>query len=134
MMRRHMKKDRLVRIASISLAVLLMASMFGVFAGRTGPTMLACAPAAQTPAAAAAAPIATINQYCVGWHSDRAKTGGVSFEGLKPENIGERAEVFEKAVRKLRGRVMPPPGAKQPEAKEIDALVGWLETSLDRAA
>ena len=31
--------------------------------------------------------------------------------GITPESIGQHADVFEKAVRKLRGRVMPPPGA-----------------------
>ena len=39
--------------------------------------------------------------------------------------------IWEKAVRKLRGRLMPPPGAKQPEQKEIDSLMGYLETKLD---
>ena len=42
--------------------------------------------------------------------------------------------MFEKAVRKLRGRVMPPPGARQPDAASVDSLVAWLEDSLDRAA
>ena len=42
--------------------------------------------------------------------------------------------MFEKAVRKMRGRVMPPPGARQPPPAAIDSLIGWLETSLDRAA
>src|SRR6185369_6630455 len=71
--------------------------------------------------------------YCVGCHNDRAKIGGVSFEGLGADTIGARGEVFEKAVRKLRGRVMPPPGARQPDGAAVDSLVGWLETSLDRA-
>lgn len=92
------------------------------------------ATATQAPTSAAAAQLATINEYCVGCHNDKAKTAGVSFEGLKPENIGQRAEVFEKAVRKLHGRVMPPPGAKQPDAKSIDALAFWIEDSLDKAA
>jgi Protein of unknown function (DUF1592)/Protein of unknown function (DUF1588)/Protein of unknown function (DUF1585)/Protein of unknown function (DUF1587)/Protein of unknown function (DUF1595)/Cytochrome C oxidase, cbb3-type, subunit III len=80
------------------------------------------------------AQLATIKEYCAGCHNDRAKTGGVSFDGLAPESIGQRADVFEKAVRKLRGRVMPPPGARQPDAAAIDSLVAWLEDSLDRAA
>jgi cytochrome c551/c552 len=46
--------------------------------------------------------LAAINAYCVSCHNDRVKTGGVSFENLKPEDIGQRGEVFEKAVRKLR--------------------------------
>jgi hypothetical protein len=76
--------------------------------------------------------LATISQYCVGCHNDRAKTGGVSFQGLTPAGIGEHADVFEKAVRKLRGRVMPPPGARQPDATAVDSLVAWLEDSLDK--
>jgi hypothetical protein len=35
-------------------------------------------------------------------------------------------------VRKLRGRVMPPPGARQPDGKAVDSLVAWLEDSLDK--
>src|SRR3954467_9653079 len=85
------------------------------------------------PAADAQKPLATINQYCVACHNDRTKTGGVSFEGLSADAIAQRGEVFEKAVRKVRGRVMPPPGARQPDAAAADALVSWLETSLDRA-
>ena len=51
---------------------------------------------------------------CVGCHNERAKTAGVSFEGLTPANVGERAEVFEKAVRKLRGASchLPAPGSR----------------------
>ena len=71
--------------------------------------------------------LATINQYCVACHNDRAKTAGVSFQGLTPDSIGQHADVFEKAVRKLRGRVMPPPGSKQP-----DAAVGRLAHRLAR--
>ncbi|HVG53256.1 MAG TPA: DUF1592 domain-containing protein, partial [Vicinamibacterales bacterium] len=93
--------------------------------------------APQTAPAAAQSPdaqLATITQYCVGCHNDRAKIGGVSFEGVTADSIGQRAEVFEKAVRKLRGRVMPPPGARQPQSAATDSLIAWLETSLDHAA
>src|SRR6478672_1430234 len=53
------------------------------------------------------AQLATIKQYCAGCHNDRAKVGGVSFEGLTAESAGQsiaqHGELFEKAVRKLRG-------------------------------
>jgi hypothetical protein len=58
---------------------------------------------------------------------------GVSFDGLTAASVGEHAEVFEKAVKKVRGRVMPPPNAKQPDAKSVDALVAWMEDTLDKA-
>jgi cytochrome c553 len=90
----------------------------------------------QTPATpkAPGSQLATVKQYCATCHNDRTKAAGVSFEGLTPEMIGQHADVFEKAVRKLRGRVMPPPNARQPDAAAVDSLVAWLEESLDRAA
>src|SRR5262245_38577777 len=77
--------------------------------------------------------LATIKLYCAGCHNDRIKAAGVSFDGLTTESIGQRADVFEKAVRKLRGRLMPPPGSRQPDQRDVDALVAWMETKLDAA-
>ena len=76
--------------------------------------------------------LAVIKQYCVGCHSDIAKIGGISFQGITADSIAKNPELFEKAVRKLRGRVMPPPGARQPDAKAVDGLVAYLEDSLDK--
>ena len=87
----------------------------------------------QTAARTSDAQVAAIKQYCAGCHNDRAKTAGVSFDGLTADSIGQHADVFEKAVRKLRGRVMPPPGARQPDAATAESLVAWLENSLDHA-
>src|SRR5512138_791226 len=89
----------------------------------------------QVPSAAKAPDVqlAIVKQYCATCHNDRMKAAGVSFEGLTPEMIGQHPDVFEKAVRKLRGRVMPPPNARQPEQAAVDSLVSWLEDSLDRA-
>ena len=92
------------------------------------------APSTLTGPKASDVQLATIKQYCAGCHSDRLKSGGVSFEALTPESIGQHPDVFEKAVRKLRGRVMPPPNARQPDQATVDSLVSWLEDSLDRAA
>jgi mono/diheme cytochrome c family protein len=121
-----MTKNPIPPIAVITLAGVLVASLAGVFSA---------APAAPAPQTAAAdVQLAAIKQYCAGCHNDRAKAGNASFEGLTTANIGQHADLFEKAVRKLRGRVMPPPGARQPDAKTIDSLVAWLEDSLDQAA
>src|SRR5688572_5555016 len=81
--------------------------------------LIAAFTAAQGPVAAQVAvqpadaekQLATVKQYCSGCHNDRAKVAGVSFDGLTAESIAQRAEVLEKAVRKMRGRVMPPPNA-----------------------
>jgi mono/diheme cytochrome c family protein len=124
-----MSRNPIAPIAVIAPAVIFTALLAGVF---TASPLLTARPARQV--SGADAQLATIKQYCVGCHNDRAKTGGVSFEGITAASIGEHAELFEKAVRKLRGRVMPPPGAKQPEPAAIDSLVAWLEDSLDHAA
>ncbi len=76
--------------------------------------------------------LALVKQYCVGCHNNIVKTGGVTFQGITADSIAKDPELFEKAVRKLRGRVMPPPGARQPDGKAVDSLVGWLEGSLDK--
>jgi mono/diheme cytochrome c family protein len=117
----------------LSLVGLLVVWLTTVFTAAQGPSP------APNPAAAPASGdvqthLATIKQYCTGCHNDRTKIGGVSFEGLTADAIGQHADVFEKAVRKLRGRVMPPPNARQPDAAAVDSLVAWLEQSLDRAA
>ena len=88
--------------------------------------------AAQAPPVSADAQLATMKQYCVGCHNDRAKMGGITFENITAATVTKDPERFEKAVRKLRGRVMPPPGSKQPDGKAVDSLVAWLEDSLDK--
>ena len=44
----------------------------------------------------------------------------------------ERAEVVEKMIRKLRAGMMPPAGAKRPDAATIDALTAALEAAHGR--
>src|SRR5207244_8721742 len=76
---------------------------------------------------------ASIDQYCAGCHNDKLKTGGLSLN-LDISRPGEHPEVWEKVVRKLRGRMMPPPGRPRPDERGYDALVAYLETSLAGAA
>jgi len=115
-----------VHIVIFLAGVLFVGSLTGVF---TASQQTATAPEA----AGAQGLLATMQQYCVSCHNDRAKVADVSFQGITPESIAQRAEVFEKAVRKMRGRVMPPPNARQPGAAAVDSLVSYLEDSLDRA-
>ena len=77
---------------------------------------------------------ATIENVCVDCHNDSDLAGEVTFSGMSNESVAEHPEIFESVVQKLRGRFMPPPGSPQPEQAEIDALVGWIEDSLDAAA
>ena len=49
-------------------------------------------------------------------------------------DVSTHADVLEKAVRKLRGGMMPPPGARRPDQASVDAVVVSLERALDQAA
>jgi mono/diheme cytochrome c family protein len=81
-----------------------------------------------------APPRATLERYCVGCHNDTTKTAGFALDGLDLERVGEHAEAWEKVVRKLRGRMMPPPGRPRPDEATYASMLTYLETSLDRAA
>src|SRR5450631_1113712 len=75
----------------------------------------------------------TIQTYCFGCHNEFVKAGNLFLNQLGAESVPEHPEIFEKAVRKLRGRQMPPPGAPQPSQQQVDALITWLEGTLDQA-
>jgi mono/diheme cytochrome c family protein len=76
---------------------------------------------------------ADVNRYCVTCHSARLKTGGLSLEALDVTQVAADAATWEKVVRKLRGRMMPPAGAPRPDDAGYDALVAHLEGALDKA-
>ncbi len=73
-------------------------------------------------------------QYCGKCHNSTDWAGGIAFDTMDPNTIGDDAKVWEEAVRKLRGRLMPPPDKPQPQQFEIDHQVSYLETHLDTAA
>ena len=75
-----------------------------------------------------------MKQYCVTCHSDRAKAGGLSLASYDVTKAAGSVEVTEKIIRKLRAGMMPPAGAKRPEAPQLAALMTSLETTVDRAA
>src|SRR5215469_12743643 len=81
-----------------------------------------------------APPRAFVEQYCVGCHSDRLKTGGVSLNGVLGQNIGQNVATWEKVVRKLQARTMPPAGLPRPAEAAYESTVSSLESSLDRLA
>ncbi len=75
-----------------------------------------------------------VQTYCVDCHSAAEAAGGVVFEGKGPHDVALEPQLFEAAVRKLRGRLMPPPGNPQPEQPRVDSLIAWLERTIDRDA
>jgi mono/diheme cytochrome c family protein len=92
------------------------------------------APALVAASASAPPQRALVDTYCAGCHNARVKTAGLAFDELDLSDVSKHADEWEKAVRKLRGGLMPPPGARRPGQPEVDAFVAALEGALDRAA
>jgi mono/diheme cytochrome c family protein len=94
----------------------------------------------QSPSSSAASPAPAashqtfVTRYCVGCHNDRAKRGDLTLEPALAQDVGENPGVWEKVVRKVRARQMPPIGLPRPDEATYNAEVALLETSLDRAA
>jgi mono/diheme cytochrome c family protein len=72
-----------------------------------------------------------IDQYCLGCHSDRARAGGLALSELNLDAVPQSAEIAEKVIRKLRGGLMPPAGARRPDSQSVAELVSWLENKID---
>jgi hypothetical protein len=75
-----------------------------------------------------------VETYCVECHNAAEAAGDLVLEGKGPDSVALDPQVFEEVVRKLRGRLMPPPGNPQPDQPRIDSVVAWLESTIDRTA
>src|SRR6202050_2448130 len=88
-------------------------------------------PAAMGQTSAASASHAMLATYCFTCHNTRAKIGGLALDGLDLQAAGDDARTWGKALGKLRGHLMPPPGNPQPPQKDVDSFVAWMENTLD---
>ncbi|MCH7995366.1 MAG: DUF1592 domain-containing protein, partial [Planctomycetes bacterium] len=75
-----------------------------------------------------------VEQHCVDCHNVEDKTGGIDLSNVTPEDVIRRSEIWEKVVRKLRARQMPPLDEPRPKEDSYRAALSTLEASLDRAA
>ena len=77
---------------------------------------------------------ATIDRYCTDCHNATDYRGDLSFDSMMHGEVAVAPQVWERAIRKLRGGFMPPPGEPRPAGDGIGGLAAWLETELDAAA
>ncbi|MDT8398235.1 MAG: DUF1592 domain-containing protein [Pseudomonadales bacterium] len=75
-----------------------------------------------------------LEQYCIKCHNSEDWAGSIAFDTLPPEHIAGNIPVFEAAMRKMRGRLMPPPGNERPPEEAIDDFVAHMEDYLDALA
>src|SRR4026209_314223 len=92
------------------LLFLLLAAGLGVGCAADEP--------AQTPPQNAAANPEILDQFiksnCLECHDKVTKSAGLILDGSQSENIEQNVEVWEKVVRKLAARQMPPKGSRRP--------------------
>jgi mono/diheme cytochrome c family protein len=104
--------------------VLLVAGV--AFAGQREPAL---------PSSQLASPLpALVDQYCAGCHDSQVKMGGLDLHSVRLEDVTQHMDVWEKVVRKLRARQMPPAGMDRPQESAYNTVVSWLSDSLDKAS
>jgi mono/diheme cytochrome c family protein len=103
-------------------------------------------PAAGQQASSSAAPAASatgpyqqiLSQYCVSCHNGRVKSpatqSGIVLDTADLSHVAANAELWEKVLRRLHARTMPPQGARRPDEGTYHALTAWLEGELDQNA
>src|SRR5579863_3575496 len=112
----------------------------------TGMVLAGCAPAAgqqsensapPSPKSVGQSPLtdrALLDRYCVACHNEKAAVAGLMLDKMNVDKASEDAAAWEKVVRKLRTRAMPPAGRPRPDGPSYSSLTTRLETELDRAA
>ena len=79
----------------------------------------------------------TLDRYCVTCHNERRPTPAGAPLVLDKSNlaqVGDDAEAWEKVLRKLRTRTMPPAGMPRPDEATYESVADWLEGELDKRA
>ncbi len=126
-------------LLGLATAVSLQAARVGTAPPATPGPMAAASvqQAAGTAPAAVEWQRALLDEYCVACHNDRTRTAGLSLQTVALDQVGQVADEvgdWEKVVRKLRARTMPPADRRRPEPAAYDRLASSLETALDAAA
>ncbi len=86
------------------------------------------------PPLTAAAHLSLIDEYCVSCHDEDKKKAGLALDTVAAQDVPQHPDVWEKVVRKLRARQMPPIGKERPDDATYEAVISSLERSLDRGA
>ena len=83
---------------------------------------------------AAAPHVTLVTEYCLSCHDEDKKKGDLALDAIAGEDVARHPDVWEKVVRKLRARQMPPVGQDRPDEEAYEAAIAALVTALDRTA
>ena len=77
---------------------------------------------------------AAIQRYCLGCHNTQSKAANLALDAIANAPAGQHPEAWEKVVKRLRGRSMPPAGLPRPDEQTYQTLQAGLEKTLDAQA
>src|SRR5688572_28637087 len=75
-----------------------------------------------------------VQKYCYDCHDGETKKGELNLEALEGRDFARDTEVWEKVVRKMNARQMPPIGKRRPDEQTYKSTIEHLASDLDRAA
>lgn len=75
-----------------------------------------------------------VKQYCVACHNEQSQAAGLALDGILGDKISKHTQTWEKVVRKLRTRQMPPAGMPRPGEQTYETVLESLQNTLDSAA
>lgn len=75
-----------------------------------------------------------IKQYCFTCHNSQLKTAGLTLDQANIDSPQIDGPIWEKVIRRLQARSMPPQGMLRPTTDEYESIIAYLESSLDKTA
>src|SRR5437016_5968809 len=92
------------------------------------------APAPNTLSPAATASRATLDRFCIACHRGPNAVAGLHLDTFDTASFETNGATWEKMLRKLRNREMPPADMRRPDEATYNALVEYIETGRDHLA
>lgn len=77
---------------------------------------------------------AVVQKYCYDCHDSDLQKGDLNLEVLQDKDFATDPNIWEKVVRKMNARQMPPIGKRRPDESTYEQTIAELTTALDRAA
>lgn len=75
-----------------------------------------------------------VGEFCISCHEGTNAKGELNLATVADQDLGRNSQVWEKVLRRLRARQMPPIGKKRPGEDSYVAVVSQLENALDKLA
>src|SRR5262245_5149571 len=76
----------------------------------------------------------TVETFCASCHAGESPEAKLNLSAVVGQPVESHPEIWEKVVRRLRSRQMPPVGEDRPPEAAYVATLSQLESTLDRQA